>query len=434
VNPRRRFDRALAAIVLLLFGSGCAALVYEIVWFQLLQIVVGSSAISLGVLLGTFMGGMCLGSLLLPRLVDRSHHPLRVYAGLELAISAIGVFLLLGMPLVGDVYVRLGGHIAVRVALACACLLLPTMAMGATLPAIARWIGAAPAGVAWLGLFYGGNIAGAVAGTLLAGFYLLRVFDVAVATYVAAAINLAVAAAAWALATRMRGAPAIAEPLGPVGRADDSALVYVSIGLSGATALSAEVVWTRLLSLNFGATVYTFSLILAAVLIGIGTGSGLGALVARQPRIRPRVALGWCQLLLCPAIAWAAYLLTRQLPYWPVAEAVRIDPWLTFRLDLFRSLLVILPAGVLWGASFPLALASVATPGRDPGRLVGGVYAANTLGAIAGSLGTSLLLTDLLGSQHIQQMRTVRCGPRTGWSPRRRSRFSSRVCRPCPAC
>ena len=76
--------RFLPALLLLFVGSGCAALIYEIVWFQLLQLVIGSSAISLGVLLGTFMGGMCLGSLVLSSVVPARHHPLRVYAGLEL--------------------------------------------------------------------------------------------------------------------------------------------------------------------------------------------------------------------------------------------------------------------------------------------------------------------------------------------------------------
>ncbi len=405
VSRRPGRDRALPTVAVLFVGSGCAALIYEVVWFQLLQVVIGSSAISLGVLLGTFMGGMCLGSLLLPRLVDRSRHPLLVYAGLEVAIGVMGVLLLIGVPFLSDLYPKLGGHIAVRIVVACACLLLPTMAMGATLPAVARWVDTSRAGVAWLGWFYACNIGGGVAGTLIAGFYLLRVFDTAVATYVAAAINILVAAAAWALASRTRGEAALDVPsTGTLSRAEDSTPVYVAIALSGMTALSAQVIWTRLLSLNFGATVYTFSLILAAVLIGIGGGSGLGALVDRRRMVRPRVALGWCQLLLCPAIAWGAYLVTHVLPFWPVAEAVTTDPWLTFRVDLLRSLLVVVPAGVLWGASFPLALASVAAPGRDAGRLVGGLYAANTLGAIAGSLATSLFLTGVLGSQHVQQL------------------------------
>src|SRR5678810_544343 len=98
---RRRY---LPALFLLFIGSGCAALIYEIVWFQLLQLVIGSSAISLGVLLGTFMGGMCLGSFLLPRYISARHHPLKVYAFLELGIGAMGLLLLFGMPLVNAIY------------------------------------------------------------------------------------------------------------------------------------------------------------------------------------------------------------------------------------------------------------------------------------------------------------------------------------------
>src|SRR5271157_3310133 len=94
----------LPALVVLFVGSGCAALIYEIVWLQLLQLVIGSSAISLGVLLGTFMGGMCLGSLLLPRLVSGRFHPLRVYAVLELGIGACGLAVHYGLPMLADFY------------------------------------------------------------------------------------------------------------------------------------------------------------------------------------------------------------------------------------------------------------------------------------------------------------------------------------------
>src|SRR5213075_877735 len=96
--------RFLPALLLLFVGSGCAALICEIVWFQLLQLVIGSSAVSLGVLLGTFMGGMCLGSLLLPRLISAQRHPLRVYAVLELGIGLSGALILFGIPYVGGVY------------------------------------------------------------------------------------------------------------------------------------------------------------------------------------------------------------------------------------------------------------------------------------------------------------------------------------------
>src|SRR3982751_6098089 len=102
--------RFLPALLLLFVGSGCAALIYEVVWFQLLQLVIGSSAVSLAVLLGTFMGGMCLGSLLLPRLVSGRRHPLRVYALLELGIGAVGLAVLFGLPSVEHVYARYAGH------------------------------------------------------------------------------------------------------------------------------------------------------------------------------------------------------------------------------------------------------------------------------------------------------------------------------------
>ena len=96
----RRYDACAAAAVSSL--SGCAALIYEVVWFQLLQLVIGSSAVSLAVLLGTFMGGMCLGSFLLPRYVSAREHPLRVYALLELGIGVLGLLILFGMPVSGQ--------------------------------------------------------------------------------------------------------------------------------------------------------------------------------------------------------------------------------------------------------------------------------------------------------------------------------------------
>ena len=136
------------------------------------------------------------------------------------------------------------------------------------------------------------------------------------------------------------------------------------------TALASQVIWTRTLSLLFGATVYTFSLILAVFLFGIGIGSSVGSVLARGLE-RPRLALGWVQMLLCGAIAWAAYTLALSLPFWPINPSISTSPWYNFPLDLARAFWVVLPASILWGASFPLALASVAVEGagsRPAGR------------------------------------------------------------------
>ena len=119
--PRRwRGARYLPLLLLLFAGSGCSALIYEIVWYQLLQLVIGSSAVSLGVLLATFMGGLCLGSLLLPRLhLRRGSIRCASTRMIEFGIGVCGMLVLFGMPLVDSVYTagrraRTAGHPVAR--------------------------------------------------------------------------------------------------------------------------------------------------------------------------------------------------------------------------------------------------------------------------------------------------------------------------------
>jgi spermidine synthase len=396
----------LPVLLLLFVGSGCSALIYEVVWLQLLQLVIGSSAASLAVLLGTFMGGMCLGSIALPRLIPAQKHPLRVYALLELGTGVFGLAVLFGLPWVQHLYTASVGHglpgILLR-SVACAiCLLPPTLMMGATLPAISRWIETTPQAASWWGFFYGGNIAGGVFGCLLAGFYLLRLHDMATASYVAVTINVVVALASLALAGRViyQAPPVTIES---TKRAPGAWPVYFTIGLSGLCALGAEVVWTRTLSLMLGPTVYTFSIILGVFLAGLGLGSSGGSVLARN-QTSARKLLALCQLLQVAAIAFAAYMLADFLPYWAGNVDSPVGPWRGFLNDIARCAVAILPSAILWGASFPLALASIASGDRDPGRLVGEVYGANTIGAIAGSLGFSLLLIPQAGTQQAERI------------------------------
>ena len=401
-------------LLLILFaGSGCSALIYEIVWFQLLQLAIGSTTVSMGVLLATYMGGLCLGSIGLPRLAAARKHPLRIYAALEAGIALFGVLVLFEIPAIQRVYFAGAEHglpgMLLRGFIASVCLLPPTVLMGASLPAIVRWIESTPRGVSWWGLLYGGNTVGAVAGCLLAGFYLLRIYDTFTATYVAAVINLLVALASLALAARESNPDVHVENRYPGISPGFMWTVYVTIALSGACALGAEVIWTRLLGMMLGSTVYVFSIILAVFLIGLALGSAAASwlLRVRPDRDFARQALGWCQILLALGIAWTAYMITNWMPFLPNDTLLNGAPMETFRVDLVRCLFAILPPTLLWGASFPLACGAVAWSHADSGRLVGGIYAANTLGAIVGALGVSLVLVPWIGTQQSQRVLLV---------------------------
>ncbi|MDP9171836.1 MAG: fused MFS/spermidine synthase, partial [Acidobacteriota bacterium] len=343
------------------------------------------------------------GSLWFPR-VRWKQHPFRVYAGLEVGIAICALLVQFSLPYLNQVYITGAEHglpgMLLRGLLAAVCMLAPTILMGASLPAIVRWIDATPEGVSWWGFLYGANTAGAVVGCLLAGFYLLRVYNMATATYVAVAINLAVAAASYAysLVSKRRSETPQPAPLVVRGRWP----VYVTIALSGATALGAEVVWTRLLGMLMLATVYIFSIILAVFLTGLAIGSAAGSALLR--RIRPQAALGWCQMLIALGMVWTAYSIVNGLPFWKDDVMVTHDPWHMYFLDLKRCLWAILPATFFWGASFPFACAAIAGPDEDSGRLAGGIYAANTLGGILGALAVSLVLIPSIGSQDTERV------------------------------
>ena len=131
MEPSRVSRVRTGALLFLFLGSGCAALIYELVWFHVLRLVIGSSSISIATLLVSFMGGMGLGSVALPRLVPRSWHPLRVYTGLELSIGVGGLILLVALPRVQMVYLAVVGYglggVLLRAVVCIACLLPPTM-------------------------------------------------------------------------------------------------------------------------------------------------------------------------------------------------------------------------------------------------------------------------------------------------------------------
>ena len=391
-------------LLVLFFASGAAALIYETVWFYLVQLIVGASSISVAVLLCAFMGGMALGSWLLPKLTPKGAHPFRVVAALEAAIALLGIAIPIALPYIQQVYLTLAepgaGSVTLRAIVCFLILTPPTMLMGATLPAIARRQNAES-----VGLLYMANLAGGATGTVLAGFYLLRVYDTVIATAVAVTLNIIVAAAFWRMAgiTSAPASDAPAAPEAPQGPKTPLAPIYIAAALSGLTALGAEVVWTRQLSLLFGASVYTFSLILAVFLTGLGIGGFVGTHLARRT-LRPQARLGVIQALLAGAIALGAAAIVNVLPHWqPTAlflPNVRSAPWLTFAYDAARCAIALLPATILWGASFPLTLA--AGQPADFGRHVARINAINTAGALAGAIAFTLIGIPLLGSHYAQ--------------------------------
>ncbi|MGA3187668.1 MAG: fused MFS/spermidine synthase, partial [Bryobacteraceae bacterium] len=390
-------------ILLILFSaSGMCALIYEVVWYQLLQLAIGSTSVSLGILLATFMGGLCIGSIWFPRM-RFTEHPLKIYAVLELGIAACAILVQLSLPSLNRLYIAGAEHgmpgMLWRGILAALCMLPATILMGASLPSIVRW---AKSGVSWWGYLYTGNTAGAVIGCLFAGFYLLRLYNMATATYFAAAVNIGVACLSWLLASKLSGAT-VSEPEIPVEIQDPPRWpIYLAIGISGATALGAEVVWTRLLSMLLLGTVYVFSIILAVFLVGLAIGSGAGSWLIK--RVRPQLAFGWCQILLLVGFAWTAYMIVDVLPFWNDNALTTLDPWRMYFLDLKRCILAILPPTLFWGASFPLACAAIARTRDDSGRTAGAIYAANTLGGIVGALAVSLLLIPRIGSQQSERV------------------------------
>ncbi len=421
--------RFFPALLLLFVGSGCAALIYEVVWFELLRQVIGASSVSLAILLASFMGGMCIGSVGFSRRVPHRRHPLLIYAFLEVGIGIIGIAMLVFLPAVQYVYVSIFGYglagIMLRALVCLIVLLPPTILMGATLPAVARWMKSTRTGVSRLGFLYMANLAGAVAGTLLAGFYLLRVYDMLVATLFAVGLNVIVAIVAAALAMVDKSAasrpggeaaaeaepaevPDADEPL-VAGAVPDRALIYLVIGLSGLTALGAQVIWTRLLSLLMGATVFTFSIILAVFLIGLGFGSSAGAYLGRYMK-NPARGLAWCQLMLVAAIPWAAFMINKGIPFWYVNPEFFGNILLRYQHDLLRTAVALLPATLLWGASFPLALAAASHEDDPADRIVGDTYAANTFGAIIGSMAFGMVLLPWLGTSGSQQYLTLLAG------------------------
>ena len=428
LDARRETTLHVATLSVVLC-SGFSGLIYEIVWFQQLSLILGASAVSLTILLGSFMGGLCLGSLLIPQWTSRRQRPFRDYAVLELLIALFGLTAFFTIPTIGQIYSRfsLGANtdFVVRSVIAFAVMLPSTFLMGGTLPVILRRLEQSSRAASWIGRIYAANTFGAVLGSFLTGLYLLRCHDVRFAAIVAASTNCVVGLVAILLdrldastspaavtARQMGLEPSLNPPPSNLsshssGAFRENGLIYLLAGLCGATALGAEVIWTRHLGLVLGPTAYSFSIILSVYLLGTGIGSSVGAYLARKTR-SPIAGLAVVQFLLVGAVVYAAYATVAIVPYF--LRLTGNHELFTVRVtrDLIRVAITILPATFLWGLTFPLA-ARLAVHGRhDSAGVVGRLYAANTFGGIIGAAMVSLIGISY-GGQTVQRILASTC-------------------------
>ena len=407
------------------FLSGGSGLVFETLWTRKLALVFGSTTLSVSSVLTAFMGGLALGSWLLGRrLADRVRRPIVAYAAVE---GLVGGWGLLVPVVVERVYPHVNrllwqhfepGFFAfsfLRFVFVLLLLLPPTTLMGATLPLLARHFVATDDELRRVGrrvgALYSLNTFGAIVGAFAAGFLLLPAVGFAWTNAIASATNLALCAAVLLAFVVLRDrdrapAEAAAEPgPGPEPDAEEYVLgrrarraALAAFGISGFASMNDQVAWNRVLAMVIGSSVYSFTTILLAFLVGIAGGSAIASASLRRMR-NPLVWLGLVQLWI-GLTSLAGYYLADDYPY--------LFAWLVDRLGAVESgggreglvrlvgfavaALAVLPATLGMGATLPLTVRVCATRRAHVGRDVGTVYAVNTVGAIVGSFASAFVL------------------------------------------
>ena len=401
-----------ALVLALFFVSGATSLVYEVVWTRRLTVVFGSGLFATSTILAMFMGGLALGAWWLGRGADRRIDPLGYYGWLEIGIGIYALlvpFLQTGMiPVYRVVYGMSDGASwminATRVGLCAAVFVVPTVLMGATLPALARFVTHGPGGIgARIGRLYAINTWGAVVGCLATGFLFVEWLGLRGSELTAAAANLAVGACAIFLGRHARRIGATLQPELPVeplsvAPARDRTLVLVAYALSGFTALAYEVIWARFLTFFLGNSTYAFTTMLGTFLIGLA----LGALVGARFVDRLRDPFGTFAVIewligLSMAVALVVYPSTPRV-YAFLSEVLPGRGWgEMIALHFAAGFLILVAPALLLGAAFPLAGRLYLAGSRRVGSEIGALYAANTLGAVLGSLAAGFLLVPRLG-------------------------------------
>ena len=396
------------------------------VWTRQLRLIFGASTAASSAVVAIFIAGLGFGGLWFGSRVERSANPLRFYARLELAIAALCALTPLLLQAADSVYVwsggspRLGavGSNVLRLVLASLLLLPPTWLMGGTLPALARAIELESDGKRRaVALAYALNTLGAVLGCALASFVLLERLGNRGCLYLGCGINALVGLCALAASRNKTWAatpgPTLREQPPSAADATHPFLVFASAALVGFAFFLMELVWYRMLGPLLGGSVFTFGLILSVALLGIGTGSALYAATgAVRSRLWLAFALSCAAEAVCVALPYAlgdrlALTALFLQTFWSIGFAGVVLGWAVV------AVCVVFPAAVLSGFQFPLLIALLGAGRNDVGRHVGWVYAANTLGAIAGALAGGFGLLPLLGALGCWRAVTVLLA---GWS------------------
>ncbi len=393
---------------LTLFFSGAAALVYQLVWFRQLSLVMGSSLGAVATVLATFMAGLGLGSALAARWIDglETRRLPKIYASLEAGIAASGlafpIVIEVTTPLLRSLYTSSGSGLAVlRFVTAVVFLLFPTTLMGATLPtltALRERLRGAQDGVAHsAALLYAANTFGAVVGSLAVGVFLFDWFGLQTTTFLAVLLNVLAGAIVWRVSTEdVEEAPAPTRASAT--KLETAGLVVIA--LSGFAALTSEVAWIRSIVLLIGPTTYGLSFIVSSVVFGIALGSAVASRWAMAAKAWWRLA---AVQLAAAAFSIVLIRVIGELPI-PVGELVRDnadDIGRLLRVELLWVAALLVPPSLLFGASFPLAVAVVAgqDPSSPPASVTGRTYLANTAGAVIGSLATGFLVIPVAGAE-----------------------------------
>lgn len=397
----------LAALLVLFFLSGAAALVYQVLWLKQLTRLFGVNAHATAVTLSIFFLGLAVGGWVWGRRVGAVRRPLRVFAGLELAVGASALLffgLFAAFRAVQTPLLEAVGHepvlaLVVKSALALLILFPPAFFMGGTLPVMAQYLVRRRSELGRsTTLLYAVNTLGAATGALAAGFVLPRVLGLSGAYLFAIAIDLTVAAITWWWSrSEVPGTAEVEESSDPAGEAIDTSprRLWFVAGFSGLAALGLEVLWTRMFSQVLQNSVYTFAIILTVFLASLAVGSALANRLCRRTRSATSTLVDLLAVsglavavtpLLFQAIAGGLEFWNSDLGFWPYVG-------LTFA----GTAITLGPAVAVMGAVFPF-LMKVSEPGmRSAGRTVGELAAVNTVLAILGSLLAGFVLLGTLG-------------------------------------